>query len=233
MEQNSNIENQFRDKLNSREIEPTQLAWDRLDAMLSVAESKQPKKKINWLLIAAGFIGILFSGIVIFQLNTNRIISNNTIMVAQKTNSLSKKQNQINNKTKNSTSSNLNQIAKPIIQNQQLAAQTSIVNQKSTVKVIQNSNQKVQVAQNVVIENQISNNVATSKISVNPEALLASVEVLKPTPINSPAAITVNANSLLSQVNNELSQEFRETKFQKLKRNYQNVKVAMESRNNK
>ena len=46
-------------------------------------------------------------------------------------------------------------------------------------------------------------------------------------------SIEVNANTLLSEVNGELSQEFRETKFQRLKRNYQSVKVAMNARNNK
>ena len=37
----NNIENQIREKLNSREIQPTEMAWDRLDAMLSVAEEKK------------------------------------------------------------------------------------------------------------------------------------------------------------------------------------------------
>jgi hypothetical protein len=37
----NNIENQIREKLNSREIKPTEMAWDRLDAMLSVAEEKK------------------------------------------------------------------------------------------------------------------------------------------------------------------------------------------------
>ena len=31
------LENQFREKLNNREIQPSANAWDRLDAMLSVA----------------------------------------------------------------------------------------------------------------------------------------------------------------------------------------------------
>lgn len=233
MEQNSNIENQFRDKLNSREIEPTQMAWDRLDAMLSVAESKQPKKKINWLLIAAGFIGILFSGIVVFQLNNKNIVSNNAAAIVQKTNSLAKKQIQINNESEIIASSNLNQISKPAVQNQQLAAQNAIINKKTIVKSFKNSNQEAQVAQNAVIENRISNEVATPKISINPETLLATVETINTNQTAVSKSISVNANSLLSQVNGELSQEFRETKFQKLKRNYQNVKVAMESRNNK
>ena len=37
------IEKQFREKLSSREIQPSAQAWDRLDAMLSVAEEKKNK----------------------------------------------------------------------------------------------------------------------------------------------------------------------------------------------
>jgi hypothetical protein len=35
------LENQIKEKLNSREIQPSAQAWDRLDAMLSVAEEKK------------------------------------------------------------------------------------------------------------------------------------------------------------------------------------------------
>ena len=233
MEQNNNIENQFRDKLNSREIAPTQMAWNRLDAMLRVAESKQPKKEINWLLIAAGFIGILFSGIAVFQLNTNNIVTNNVAAVVQKTNSLEKNQLQITNENENSASSNLIQISKPAIQSRQIITKTAIVNKKTIANSIQNKNQVAQVTQNAVHENRISNDGATPKISVNSETLLAAVETTNTNHNTTSKSISVSANSLLSQVNGELNQEFRETKFQKLKRNYQNVKVAMESRNNK
>ncbi len=41
----NNLEKDFREKLNQRTIEPSDKAWDRLDAMLSVAEEKKPKKK--------------------------------------------------------------------------------------------------------------------------------------------------------------------------------------------
>ena len=37
------IEKQFREKLNTREIQPSVQVWDRLDAMLSVAEEKKTK----------------------------------------------------------------------------------------------------------------------------------------------------------------------------------------------
>ena len=59
MEQNK-LEIQIREKLNSREIQPSAQAWDRLDNMLSVSEKKKPKKFKVWLYIAAGIVGFLF-----------------------------------------------------------------------------------------------------------------------------------------------------------------------------
>ena len=46
MESNK-FEKDFRNKLNKREIAPSENSWDRLDAMLTVAEKKQPKKDSN------------------------------------------------------------------------------------------------------------------------------------------------------------------------------------------
>ncbi|WP_291146040.1 hypothetical protein, partial [Flavobacterium sp. UBA7680] len=58
----------FREKLNQRIIEPSDKAWDRLDAMLSVAEEKkQPKNKKRWMYIAASIVGFLLVGIFFFN----------------------------------------------------------------------------------------------------------------------------------------------------------------------
>ena len=53
--QSNKTDNQIREKLNAREIEPSAKSWDRLDAMLSVQEEKKPKKGFLWLYIAASF----------------------------------------------------------------------------------------------------------------------------------------------------------------------------------
>lgn len=53
------LEQEIKKKLDQRIIQPSDMAWDRLDAMLSVAEKKKPGRK--WLYIAAGFIGFLLA----------------------------------------------------------------------------------------------------------------------------------------------------------------------------
>ena len=67
------IDNQIKDKLNAREIQPSAPAWDRLDAMLTVAEAKQPKRNYIWLYIAAAFL--LFSGLGFFLLNSYETVA--------------------------------------------------------------------------------------------------------------------------------------------------------------
>ena len=81
MEQNK-LDTQFKEKLNSREIKPTDMAWDRLDAMLSVAENKKPKRKFTWLYIAASFIGFILISTVFFNQKENTIdIKKNTVVI--------------------------------------------------------------------------------------------------------------------------------------------------------
>jgi hypothetical protein len=64
------LDNQIREKLNAREIQPSAQAWDRLDAMLTVSEEKKPKKGYGWFFVAASTI--LFFGLGFFIFNTNK-----------------------------------------------------------------------------------------------------------------------------------------------------------------
>lgn len=51
------LDNQFRKGLENQEIQPSPVAWDRLDAMLTVAE--KPKKRFHLWPVAASIIGFL------------------------------------------------------------------------------------------------------------------------------------------------------------------------------
>lgn len=61
-----NIDKDFREKLAAREIAPSPAAWDRLDAMLTVAEKNEGKKPVGinlWLVaaaVSAVLLGIFF-----------------------------------------------------------------------------------------------------------------------------------------------------------------------------
>ncbi|MGQ2982297.1 hypothetical protein [Flavobacterium sp.] len=77
------LEEQFRDKLEQRTIQPSKMAWDRLDAMLSVNEEKEEKKVIaikkpnrNWMYMAGSFV--LFATIGAFFLTRGSGSNNST-----------------------------------------------------------------------------------------------------------------------------------------------------------
>lgn len=61
------IEKEFKNQLDQREIKPSAVAWDRLDAMLTAAESKKEKPKFNWIYIAASLIGFFMLGYVFYN----------------------------------------------------------------------------------------------------------------------------------------------------------------------
>ena len=76
------IDNQIREKLNLREVQPSAQAWDRLDAMLTVSEEKKPKKGYGWFFVAASTI--LFFGLGFFLFNSNETTEiNNSIPVVR------------------------------------------------------------------------------------------------------------------------------------------------------
>jgi hypothetical protein len=76
----NNIEKQFREKLNAREIQPSAQAWDRLDAMLSVAEEKKTRKPFGFLFIAASILVFVTLGLFLFNQNGTEVNPQNTIV---------------------------------------------------------------------------------------------------------------------------------------------------------
>lgn len=233
------LETQIKEQLNAREIKPTEMAWDRLDAMLSVAEEKKSKKGFGWLSIAAVFVGLLFGGFVLFQLNSNDIQIENSVV------------NQENNPDKVETSTeNQNEIVPSTTEISTEVAQVkstnnkrSIINQnqnqnhrQSNQKSIQNDNPILE-KQELIADNSLSNeikiepNIKVVPITVNPDLLLAVVESNKKEK-GSKSSLKVSAKSLLAQAEGEQKQDFKETRFQKLKRNFKTVKTAVSNRNN-
>lgn len=233
------LETQIKEQLNAREIKPTEMAWDRLDAMLSVAEEKKSKKGFGWLSIAAVFVGLLFGGFVLFQLNSNDIQIENSVV------------NQENNSDKVETSTeNQNEIVPSTTEISTEVAQVkssnnkkSIINQnqnqnhhQSNQKSIQNDNPILE-KQELIADNSLSSeikiepNIKVVPITVNPDLLLAVVESNKKEK-GSKSSLKVSAKSLLAQAEGEQKQDFKETRFQKLKRNFKTVKTAVSNRNN-
>ena len=63
------IENQIKEKLDARKIQPSAQAWDRLDAMLAVSEANKTKKNFGRFFVAASLL--LFFGLGYVSFNEN------------------------------------------------------------------------------------------------------------------------------------------------------------------
>jgi hypothetical protein len=237
------LENEIKSQLNSREIKPSAQAWDRLDAMLTVAE--KPKKKFPWFLVAASFIGFVFIGTFFFKLNvvtpktpvesivvhnTDTIITNSSnkpIVLKDISNSKSdslienkinlvSNQNQVAEQTINSKKINKNKEGVSIVNNNRNQVLVNIYKKTEDINVElpSNDNKKQELVSN---KNQVA---SSEELNFNPEIVLSE-----------PKKIKINATSLLSQVDDEIRKEEQQNIFQKIGKNLQTVKVAFVERN--
>jgi hypothetical protein len=253
------LETQIKEKLNSREIQPTEMAWDRLDAMLSVSEEKKTKR---FPFLTSKFIGIAASVLVFLSVGLYFINQENTdikvedsIVVKEevKTNTSEENNNEVkeinsipvqseeqvavttNNKPQ-TTNNQPQTINKKSSQSFNQNNQNNQNNQKTAVNPIINTNKEIEylgngdVAQKDLPRIETRKEIVVSKPNyVNVDDLLASVE--SESKNTKKPSVKVNANTLLSQVDGELEQSFRQKAINRISRNYQEVKLALANRN--
>ena len=246
------LETQIKEKLSSREIQPTEMAWDRLDAMLSVSEEKKTKR---FPFLTSKFIGIAASVLVFLSVGLYFINQENTDIDIQE--SVVVKEEVKTNTSEENTNSveEINSI--PVEKEEQVASTTNNKpqtinkkssqsfnqnnqnnqnNQKATVNPIINKNKEIEylgnrdVAQKDLPRIETRKEIVVSKPNnVNVDDLLASVE--NESKNTKKPSVKVNANTLLSQVDGELEQSFRQKAINRISRNYQEVKLALANRN--
>ncbi len=228
------LENQMREKLNAREIQPSANAWDRLDAMLSVTEDKKPKRNFNWLSIAAGIIGFLFVGLIFYNQESTTINNTNNPVVTIK------KSNETENLNQETPSSIERIINQNNVERQDVAAivepKLKVKSQKTTTSktqdILKNNVSNTLIAQNTKSEIK-SEKSEKSTISINPTALLASVESDKQA-ISSDikSKLQIDPQILLSQVDGEIELTFRQKVIKSINKNYDSARQSLASRNN-
>lgn len=244
------VENQIREKLNAREIQPSSQAWDRLDAMLTVAEEKKRKRPFLWLYIAASILGFATLGLFLFSQKNSLIhIQNNVVNTEIKKDTV---QNPTNNiQTEATIRTQQNQVVvitnnKPTTNNEQPATNNqgvSINNQKTAnnqqlpnssinhdkpTEYLLNSDVAVKEIPKIETEKEI-NSSDTKKLD---DFLLANLDNAAKQSVNKKSVVKVDAKSLLYQVDGELELTFREKVINKASKNYKEIKVALANRNN-
>lgn len=236
------MEKEFSEKLNQREIQPSTAAWDRLDAMLSAAEARPQvvkiKRSFKWLYVAAGFLGFLLVGTLFFRQGDTKAIDNGNRQVVETAKTPIQRPSQVEIEVQPEV-----QIAEA---SSEKVSETAKATTPSVRRKIEKLNsvqeQKTQLADNIINQNQSSNpiidqktdklNQANSQIasSATADELLANAQAKREAQVN---GVKVNAKSLLSQVDSQAEEKLslRQKALRALNKNYQHVKVAVENRN--
>lgn len=220
----NNLENEIKNKLGQREINPSVNSWDRLDAMLSVTEEKKSKRSYSWLYIAASCIGFLFIGTVFFS-QTEEIIdikNNKVVYGLPKLNkqNVEKKAIEISEKKED----------RSIVKILEEHPDEKISPELKLIKTAKKGINQNQIAEQLIINQKTEPLLPTKKELISVDEQLSSV-VQNSRKENPNGSIKVDANSLLSQVDGELELSFREKVIQAVDKNYKTVKVALANRN--
>ena len=221
------LDNQIKDKLNAREIQPTAQAWDRLDAMLTVSEEKKPKKGYGWFFVAASTL--LFFGLGFFLFNSNETseINNSTPIVTT-----------IKEELDTVKTNKIDEIS--IEKEQPVLVQNEVNYSKKELRNIKPVKTEELIKENNIIQEHPTPNTQhltpNSYKYVSPENLLAEVQtgekvIISENKIISKPKMKVDPNSLLTSVEKELDETHKETTLEKLTRKFQDAKSALANRN--
>ncbi|NMH25433.1 hypothetical protein [Flavobacterium solisilvae] len=230
----NNIENQIREKLNSREIQPSAQAWDRLDAMLTVAEEKKTKRSFfsfKFIGIAASVLVFVTLGLFYFNQKNITIETQNTVV---ETENGSKETPDSKFQIPNIENKQNNEVAvsneKMTTHNPKLETRNSQPTSNEVSIITQNQEEAIVNQEIVSPKQEVKTIKKTSMVDV--DELLASVEKdrKKETKV-SKSNINIDAKSLLSEVDTELDMSFRQRVLNTVNKNYKSVKEAVANRN--
>ena len=232
----NNFEKDFREKLNQRKIEPSHKAWDRLDAMLSIAEEKkQPKNKKRWMHIAAGIVGFLLVGTLFFNQKKSVVeMPKDTVVI---------KENLQKDSVVKPALKVINPVKAAVAVSEKTANQNSVKEEKSLNvqpnKILKTKSNQIAESSIIIKNNQEKQSVNNQCLAVETskketvDQLLQSAEktIVAENSVKPKSKVKINANDLLHQVDGELELSFREKMITKVNKNYQTVKVALANRN--
>lgn len=219
------IDNQIKSKLNTREIQPSAQAWDRLDAMLTVSENKKSRNGYGMLFVAASVVLFFGLGFFIFNQNEEPKINNSIPVVTS-----------VDEDIDSIETNKINQISvekeQPILVQNENNFSTTQTNKKS-----EGTNKSLK-KEHVLVEN-ITSNPQQPSPSIqlpSPEKLLVEVPVnQKEIPSDKKNSVTskikIDAASLLSTVEKELDENYKESTLDKLTKKFQDAKSALANRN--
>lgn len=227
----NNFENKIKEKLGSRELKPTEMAWDRLDAMLTVQENQKKKKNFSSIYVAASFF--ILASVGFWMLNNER--GNN--MIIDKNNVVFEK----------STSDSI-RYNKVIDKNGHLLEEDKVTKKSEEANWVNNSleikkKQEYKVVEKTIVYKDVNSGLVmnkdpenkeekeTSIKNIKPDNLLATLENIQVTKENNKFKLKVSSSSLLESAEKNQDKDYKETNVDKLTRNFNQVKSLLANRN--
>lgn len=244
------FEKHIKSKLAEREIMPSEDAWKKISSQLNT-HTKKPDQNYFWYGVAASVMVII--ALSIFYMNSDRVVNLETDIIVETPAEIVPKE---------STGKDLKLLQKAdsnaVVMEQKIEKEVQRVEKETTTKnsfLAESQKQEVTVASRkeeisdnlqttVVLESVINIKVAEVVAQVNALELSSEVtdaevdslllnaqqDILREKLFNPDK--TVDAMALLTQVEDELDQSFRDQIFQSLKAGFLKVRTAVADRNN-
>lgn len=230
MERN-NVEQQIKEKLHARTIQPSSQAWERLDSMLTVAENKKAKRHYNWLYVAASFLGFILIGTLFFNLNGKLSDVEQSVVTQDKAIEESREMPIVEKTAGTGVMQTISEVVLVSESNKTIRNTKQPKTRKEEVFYALSHHQKLK--ENTIINQETEQKINLSKSNdANSDQLLVIVDQTSET-VNSikKSTVKVNASYLLSQVDQELELSFREKVIKSVGKNFKTVKESLVSRN--
>lgn len=254
-------EEQIKDKLEKRSLQPSPESWATLANRLDVEQKIKNNSMFWWFGIAASIIGIVFVSAIYF--NNNSVENNTTIIVETNDNVTRQNENQqikVSIKDEEVAVEDVNPIKNDSNESKPTSTTKTIVSEENQTLntlfhhevVVQNENAPSQLPldkvtdiktstfsfeeqkiQDVVaqINNLKSTGNAVTDAEIDSLLKKAQKEILSNRLYNEKTR-TVDANALLQDVEEDLQQSFRSKVFEALQSGYESVRTAVAERNN-
>lgn len=236
------FEENIKDKLEKRTIQPSNDAWQTLASRLDAKNNKKKSPYYLWLGVAASIVAIMFIASQLFVNNNNTTIETPVIVNTNKetikkieSENILQKKDVLNNNVEKESVKELN-IKTPKSEKTEVAQLTKQKEEKTVLpkEVIVNKTSFEDLkVQQVVAQIQGLKDKGESVTDKDIDALLdqAQKEITLQNIYNETTK-TVDANALLQDVESDLQQSFRDKVFNALKSSYNTVKTAVAERNN-
>lgn len=249
------FEENLREKLEKRSLEPSDTAWQSLEQKLNTDSKKQNKNKFWWFGVAASFIGLLFvaqqfitldnsnnvdlpivveteNEIIVNPIESPLIIKESQEVVQEqlKETPIKKKQNRVaTNKTlaENKKEKQKSPIAVAVITKKKEAPKTLndlIISKGAIVASVVKAIDPLEKEETQITALETSE----SEIDALLNAANKSIQLTDNTTINT---VSVDANTLLEDVETEMPPTLRGQLFKVIEKNFKTAKTAVATRN--